>query len=259
MNRLQEGLQTRRFGKRMVFLHEVDSTNDYAKELTSYGAEEGTVVIAETQTAGRGRLNREWFSPRGGLYFSVILRPSVSAKEAFGLVFVAGLAVAEVLHENYGLRVETKWPNDVLVDGKKICGILCEMGSTGEKVNYVIVGVGVNANVDVQKFSEELKMVATSLESVLGRKVRLEELFRACLERLDCVYEQFLKDGLTSVLEKWKKYAGFLGKQVEVAADVGKLCGLALDVDCDGTLVLKLEDGVVRRIFVGDVYLRMKG
>jgi BirA family biotin operon repressor/biotin-[acetyl-CoA-carboxylase] ligase len=151
VDKLQEGLRTKRLGKRVFYTRGVDSTNEWAKKLAKLGAEEGTVTMAEIQTVGHGRLGREWFSPEGGLWFSVVLRPKLCASEAIGLVFAAGLAVAEVLREAYGLPVETKWPNDVLVHGKKICGILCEMNTTGNVVVFVVVGMGVNVNVDVGK------------------------------------------------------------------------------------------------------------
>jgi BirA family biotin operon repressor/biotin-[acetyl-CoA-carboxylase] ligase len=188
VEKLQEGLCARRFGNSIFFSRAVGSTNDWAKELAEHGAAEGTVAIAETQTAGRGRLDRTWVSPKGGLYFSVILRPRLKPAEAVRLVFVAGLAVAEALSEKHGLKAETKWPNDVLVNGRKVCGILSEMNATGEKVNFVILGVGVNANFDVKKaLPEELWESATSLECELGRRVELEELFRMLLEKLERV------------------------------------------------------------------------
>ena len=259
VDRLQEGLRTRRFGRTILFLREVGSTNDLAKELASYGVVEGTVVVAETQTAGRGRLGREWVSPKGGLWFSVILKPKLKPAEAVGLVFVAGLAVAEALRELYAVQVETKWPNDVLLKGRKVCGILSEMSTVDEKVNYVTVGVGVNANFDVEKaFPEELRANATSLENELGRKVKLEELFKALLEKLENVYELFLKEGFAPVLGKWKTYAGFLGSQVEVTSGTEKWVGLASDVGNDGALVMKLGDGTVKRVFVGDATLRSR-
>jgi BirA family biotin operon repressor/biotin-[acetyl-CoA-carboxylase] ligase len=255
VDRLQEDLRTKRFGKNIIFLREIDSTNDLAKELAGYGTVEGTVVVAETQIAGRGRLGREWFSPVGGLWFSVVLRPELKPVEAVRLVFVAGLAAAEVLRELYGLKAETKWPNDVLVNGRKVCGILTEMNTTDETVNYVIVGVGVNANFDVKKtFPEDLKTVATSLENELGRKVKLEELFKALLEKLENVYGLFLEEGFGPVLEKWKMYAGFLNCQVEVASGTEKWVGVASDVENDGSLILRLKDGTVKRVF-GDVTL----
>jgi BirA family biotin operon repressor/biotin-[acetyl-CoA-carboxylase] ligase len=258
IDKIQENLQTKKLGKKIIYLHEIGSTNDLAKELANYRASEGTIVIAETQTTGRGRLNRKWFSPRGGLYFSIILKPKLKAKETIKLVFVAGLAVAEVLHENYGLNVATKWSNDVSVNGRKICGILSEMKTKGERVNYVVIGVGINANINVKKeFPEELKTVATSIENELGRKVRFEELLKLLLEKLDILYEQFLEEGF-QVLKRWKEYASFLGKEVEVMDEVKRLHGLALDVDDEGALVIKLEDGTVKRVFVGDVSLKIK-
>jgi BirA family biotin operon repressor/biotin-[acetyl-CoA-carboxylase] ligase len=257
VNQLQDGLRTRRFGRSILFSREVDSTNKWAKELATYGACEGTVAIAETQMKGRGRLDREWFSPTGGLWFSLILRPNLSPTEAVRLTFVAGLAVAKVLREMFDLRAETRWPNDVLVNGRKICGVLAEMNTTGETVDFVVVGVGVNANFDVENvFPKQLKRVATSLEKELGRKVRLEKLFRALLERLENLYELFVKEGFDPILEEWKTYAGFLGCKVEVTGPTGEMSGLALDVDYEGVLVLRLEDGTVKRVFVGDVSVR---
>jgi len=257
VGQLQDGLRTKRLGRSVLFSCEVGSTNEWAKELATYGAQEGTVVIAETQTRGRGRLGRGWVSPIGGLWFSLILRPNLRPVEAAKLTFVAGLAVAKVLREMFGLKVETKWPNDVLVNGKKICGILTEMNTTGETVNFVVVGVGVNANFDVEKvFPEELIRVTTSLENELGRKVRLEKLFTGLLETIENLYELYIRKGFNPILEEWKGYAGFLGRRVEVTSPTEKLSGLALDVDRDGALVIRLKDERIRRVFVGDVSLQ---
>lgn len=258
VDKLQEGLQTKRFGRSIFLRREVDSTNTWAKELARLGAEEGTVAIAETQTAGRGRLGRKWISPRGGLWFSVVLRPRMSPSEAVGLVFVAGLAVAEVLQEKFDLKVETKWPNDVLVNGRKVCGILAEMNTKGRTVNFVVLGLGVNANFLVEKvFPESLKKAATSVEKELGQKVQLEELFKAVLEKLESSYDQCAERGLAFLLAKWKKHVAFLGRKVEVRSGSEKLLGVALDVDGDGGLVLRLEDGSTRRVLAGDVSLRL--
>lgn len=250
-------MRTKRFGRIILFSHKVDSTNKWAKELAGYDACEGTVVIAETQTKGHGRLGRRWASPTGGLWFSLILRPKLRSGEAVKLTFVAGLAVAKVLREMFSLKAETKWPNDVLVNGRKICGILSEMNTTGEAVNFVVVGIGVNVNFNVEKvFPEQLRKTATSLEKELGRKVQLEKLFRALLEGLEDLYELFIKEGFNPVLEEWKNYAGFLGRHVEVTSSTKKMCGLALDVDLEGALVLRFEDGTTKHVFVGDVSLR---
>lgn len=256
---LQIGLRTKCFGRKIFFSREVGSTNDWAKELALLDAPEGTVAIAETQTVGRGRIGREWVSPKGGLYFSIVLRPKLKVDETVKLVFVAGLAVAEALHELYGLKAETKWPNDVLLNGRKVCGILSETNITGEVANFVVVGVGVNANFLVEEaLPETLWDSATSLIAVLGRMVLLDVLFRTLLERFENLYDLFLKDGFSQILEKWKKHAGFFGKHVEVTCGNENLAGLALDVEDDGSLALKLEDGTVKHIFVGDVSLRQK-
>lgn len=259
IGRLQEKLHTKHFGKTIVFSREVSSTNVLAKELAMTGAREGTIVVAETQKSGRGRLGREWISPAGGLWFSLILRPNFHPSEAAKITFLAGLAVAEVLNEMFDLKAETIWPNDVLVNKRKICGILTEMNTTTETINFVVVGIGVNANFDVEvAFPTDLKKVATSLESELGRRVKLEELLVSLLSSLESLYELFKEEGFDPVLEKWKNYAGFLGCQVRVTSQTEDFTGLALDVDCDGRLILRLEDQTSKHVFAGDVSLQMQ-
>jgi BirA family biotin operon repressor/biotin-[acetyl-CoA-carboxylase] ligase len=208
VDKIQEGLQTKKFGKTIILLRKVDSTNNFAKKLARYGAAEGTVVVAEEQTAGRGRYGRKWFSPKGGLYFSIILRPKMKVNEAVGIVVVACLAVVKVLSEGYGLRVEVKWPNDVLLDGRKVCGILAEMSSIGEEVNYVVVGMGINVNsVIVKDFPEELKPIATSLREKLKRKVALEPLLKRVLEKFEEVYEAYSMRGFQPIMAEWTQYS----------------------------------------------------
>lgn len=253
LEKFQESLRTKRFGRRVFFSRRVKSTSDWAKKLAKMGAQEGTVTVAETQTAGRGRLGREWASPQGGLWLSIVLRPKLKASEAAKLVFVASLAVAELLHEKYGLRTETKWPNDVLVDGKKICGILAEMNTKGERVNSVILGIGVNANFADDVLPELVNAHATSIEKEFGKKIRLESLLKELLEKMETIYGRYLETGFAPLLEQWKQYAEFLGRMVVITDQEERLNGLALDVDLDGALILKLEDGTKRRILVGDL------
>lgn len=259
IDNLQKGLQTKRFGQSILFCQEVGSTNEWAKELAAFGAAEGTVAVAETQTAGHGRLGREWSSPNGGLWFSIILRPKLIAREALKLVFMASLAVASVLQKLYGLRVETKWPNDVMIEGRKICGILAEMNTTNEVVNYVIVGIGVNANFEVENgFPPELAKTATSLKAEVGKEVNLEELFRTLIEELEGAYDLLNEKGFASILAEWKKHAVFLGSDVEVRVGTETWRGVAVDVDDDGSLIIRLEDGKVKHVYDGDVSLRSR-
>lgn len=258
-NKLQEGSRARLLGKSIFFSKEVASTNEWAKKLATQGAPEGWVAIAETQTHGRGRLDREWISPLGGLWFSLILRPKQSLAKAAKLTFVAAIAVAETLHEQYGLRTQTKWPNDVLVKGRKICGILGEATTMGKEINVVVLGIGINANFDVERvLPESIRLRATSLKTELNRMIQLEELFNRLLEKLEATYALYTTEGFNSILEKWKRYAGFLGQEVEVTDRNEKIAGLAYDVDEDGALVLMLENGAFKHVFVGDVSLRTK-
>jgi biotin-[acetyl-CoA-carboxylase] ligase BirA-like protein len=257
-NKLQQGSGTRLVGKSIFFSEKVASTNEWAKKLASQGAPEGWVAIAETQTHGRGRLDREWISPLGGLWFSLILRPKKGSAKAAELTFVAGIAVAETLHEQYGLKTQTRWPNDVLVNGRKICGILGEATMKGKEIDAVVLGIGVNANLAERVLPESVRARATSLETELNRAIRLEELFNRLLEKLEVTYALYMKRGFSPILKKWKRYAGFLGQEVEVTEGNEKITGLAYDVGNDGSLILMLENGAFKHVFAGDVSLRTK-
>lgn len=253
----QNRSRNRLFGKMLLFSRRVSSTNELAKRSALLKVPEGTIVAAEVQTDGRGRLGREWFSPKGGLWFSVVLRPKIEAAEAAKLVFAASLAVADALGEFCGLHAETKWPNDVLVKGKKICGILAEINSTGKNVNYAVVGVGLNANFKVKEaLPKEVVETATSIEDELGRQVDYKDLLFAVLEKLDKVYGVFINEGSDAVLKRWKSFAVFLGHEVTVKVDSETFVGVASDVASSGALVLKLKDGSVREFRVGDVILQ---
>jgi BirA family biotin operon repressor/biotin-[acetyl-CoA-carboxylase] ligase len=185
-----------------------------------------------------------------------VLRPKLKARVSAKLVFVATLAVAEFLYEAYGLDVETKWPNDVLVNGQKVCGILAEMVTVGKAVDYAVVGFGVNVNFKVKEaLPQALWGKATSLEDELGKHVQRDVLFRGLLERFEFVSESFLKDGFAPVLERWRRYARFLGKRVKVTNEHEAWSGVAVDVDGDGALNLRLDDGTEKRFLSGDVSL----
>jgi len=252
-------LRTSFLGRSILFSGKVTSTNEWAKKLARQSAPEGTVVIAETQTHGRGRLCREWISPLGGLWFSLILRPKHRPARVPQLIFVAGLAVAETLREQYDLRTETKWPNDVLVNGRKICGILGETSTTGKEINAVVLGIGINANFAAEQvLPESLRARATSLETELNRKIQLEELFNRLLMKLEATYRLYTRKGFSPILKQWKRYAGFLSQEVDVTDRNEKITGVAFDVDEDGVLILLLQNGVFKHVSAGDVSLRTR-
>ena len=256
--RIQDGLQTDFIGKEIHHFADVTSTNDVAKELAAKGAEEGTVVIAETQTHGRGRFGRWWVSPKGGIWFSTILRPKVSAEDALKLTLMTAVAVARVIRKTFKLNAEIKWPNDVLIEGQKVCGILTEMSTRGKVVDFVTLGVGINANVDADSFPEKLRNSITSLKKELKEEVARERFLRALLEELEHYYKIFTRRKFDLILGEWKSLASFLGSYVKAVSYDEKIVGLAVDVDQSGALLIKTENGTLRRVTSGDVTLQKR-
>lgn len=232
-------------GIRIINLDEVDSTNEYAKRIAP-SSPEGTVVVAGKQTLGKGRRGRKWASPEGGLWMSVVLKPEVDAADMPKIVFIGALAVVDTLQE-FGIRAGIKWPNDVWVDGRKICGILTE----GKLGKFVVLGIGLNVNNEIP---EELKEMATSMKLILGREVDLGRVLKILLRNLDRWYRGFLKDG-SSVISAVKERCFVLGRRVRVVEDGGELIGQAVDIDESGALILETSKGSVR-LFYGDVSLR---
>ena len=248
---LREGLTTRRFGRRLEYRAVLGSTQDLARELARAGAPEGPVVLAGRQTAGRGRLGRSFISPRGGLYFTVILRPALEHLRP--LPVIAALAVARGLEQVADLRTALKWPNDVLVGGRKICGILLESEITGQVVNYVLLGIGVNVNADMSAYPE-IAAIATSAAAEAGRPVSREVLAAAVLNDLEELY--LAAQAGQRVQDEWRARLDTLGRQVRATCGQMVEEGLAEDVDGDGSLILRRPDGSRVTIVAGDVTLR---
>jgi BirA family biotin operon repressor/biotin-[acetyl-CoA-carboxylase] ligase len=221
------------------------------RKLAGEGAPEGTVVIALEQRLGRGRMNRTWFSPKGGLWFSLLLRPSIPPKDLHKLTLLLGVAVATTL-VSFGVKASLKWPNDILIDHKKVCGILLEASTDTDRVEYVIAGVGMNVNNSLADFSEEIRNLAISLKEVMGTKIDRAELFSRLLKNIEDLYLEASERGFSSVISIWRSLSCTLGQMVEVHLLTGTLTGLALDIDEDGSLILKCEDGV-RKVYSGDV------
>ncbi len=235
---------------------EVDSTQRVARELARAGAAEGTVVVAEAQTAGRGRLGRSWHSPAGvNVYCSIVLRPPLAPPAVPRLALVAGLAVADAIAAATALRPQLKWPNDVLVEGRKVAGILTEMEAELERVGHVIAGIGINVNAPADAFPPELATKAGSLALVLGRRVDRAALFGGLLAAFEARYERFVADGFAAMRGEWESYSSLTGKEVRVAAPDGELAGRVLGLDDDGALRLARASGEVVRVVAGEVTL----
>jgi BirA family biotin operon repressor/biotin-[acetyl-CoA-carboxylase] ligase len=256
IERIMAQLETEYVGREVHYFQKLSSTNTVAKEQAEKGGKEGTTVIAETQTAGKGRLDRRWISPKGGIWLSVILRPEIGAEEALKITLTTAVAVAKTLRKLYGLNAEIKWPNDVLVDGKKVCGILTEAKLTGKEVNFIVVGVGINANFTTQTLPKELQTATTTLEDVLGKKVDKERLICGLLKEFEDHYNLFKEEEYGKLLDEWRGMAGILGKEVEITGFGESFRCKVVDVNESGALIVELKNGERRRILAGDVTVR---
>ncbi|MHC1584981.1 MAG: biotin--[acetyl-CoA-carboxylase] ligase [Candidatus Syntropharchaeia archaeon] len=236
------------FLKELHHFHEIESTNDVAKRLAEEGKGEGTVVVAEVQKRGRGRMNRVWFSPPGGVWLSIILKPDLNPEQAPKMTLMAGVVVSKVIRE-YGLDAWIKWPNDILIGGKKVCGILSEMSAEMDVVRYVVVGIGVNVNNDIPT---EIAEIATSLKKELGREISRRDFVIALLEEFENEYRIFKERDFSEISKKWKEFSHTIGREVQIFTRGEKIEGKALDIDENGALILKTRDGV-RKVISGDL------
>jgi BirA family transcriptional regulator, biotin operon repressor / biotin---[acetyl-CoA-carboxylase] ligase len=230
---------------RLHYFPEIDSTMDAARELAKKGAREGTIVIAEAQSRGRGRLSREWLSPKGGIYFTIVLRPSISPAYAPRINLMASVAVATTVRKLFGLKAELKWPNDVLIGGKKVCGILAEMDAELDVVNFVNVGIGINANTLIPRFEE----TATSLKDELGREISRKEFLSALLAEIERQRPLLMESDL---LEEWRRLSGTLNKDVRILSPAEVIAGQAIDIDTTGALIIRERNGSLKKALAGD-------
>ena len=243
---VQEGLATEVFGRRALYLKTASSTNDEAKRLGAAGWPEGAVIVAEEQTAGRGRLGRRWSSAAGGLWFSLIARPALALANLGPLTIVAAVALCRAILAETGAKPAIKWPNDLVLGGRKLAGILAEASGELGRAELVVLGLGLNVNQSAADFPPELRMRATSLRLCLGREVRRLPILRAFLAAFEELYLGGRGDGFRSALAEATANSATLGRQVQVACGGATLAGLAVRLDPDGALVLETESGPVR-------------
>ncbi len=252
-SRVRPHLSTERLGRRYRHTLSVDSTNDAARRLAQAGAVEGTVVVAEEQTGGRGRLGRTWLSRRGrDILLSLVLRPQVDPAQAPGLNLVVGLAVGQAIGEVAGIPIDLKWPNDVLAPGGKCCGVLTEMNADPGKIHFVIVGVGINVN--GTSLPDAIAGRASTLEQAAGGPVPRPRLVAALLNRLESLYLAFLDQGLRPLLERWMAASSSVrGRPVLVSNPGRSLRGTTAGLSEQGALRIRREDGRVEEVLAGDL------
>ena len=254
---IQSNLKTKIIGKNFSYHDTVDSTNRIAKELAAADAVDGTVVVAEQQFSGKGRLGRSFFSPKSkSILCSIILHPKFLPHEAAKCTLMAAVAVANAMIR-FNLKPEIKWPNDILYDGRKIVGILTEISAEISKINYIIVGIGINVNINRDEFPEELRDIAASLSELKGDKISRIEFFKAMLEEFDKLYIESNEKGFKNILNQWRNHNITLGKNIRVipAGSDDEFNAIAEDIDDEGALIVKTENGL-EKVYAGDVSIR---
>jgi BirA family biotin operon repressor/biotin-[acetyl-CoA-carboxylase] ligase len=246
---IRSNLQTNYMGKKIYFFKEVDSTNLVAKKLANEGAAEGTIVIAGKQRRGKGSRGKKWISPSGGVWMTIILRPDVEPNKAPQLTLVTGVAVAETLIQECNLDVEIKWPNDILIGNKKVSGILTEVKTKIIGVEYVLVGIGIDLNINIPP---ELSDTATSLQAELEQEIRGAELIQKFLKNFEDNYNEFKTGNFPFILNKWRNLSGTVGKYVELHRKGGVVRGEAVGISKNGRLVLEMDNGNLKKVISGE-------
>ena len=250
---LKKHLAGKFIGHKLYYYEEIGSTNDEAFRLGVQGAPEGTALIAESQSAGKGRLRRTWHSPPGAnIYTSVILRPRFEPDLAPRISLAAGLAVAETLDPYCPGKVSLKWPNDVQIGGKKVCGILTQMKTATGVIDFVVVGIGVNVNWNLKEFPEDIQKMATSLSVEAGREVSRLELIILLYENLAKCYSELSQNGFAPLRKKWLDRTTMIGKPVSVIFGKETINGEAADLDEDGSLVILVDGNKKVKVAAGD-------
>ena len=251
-------LKTRSIGKSIFYQASTASTNDEAKRLANTGCIDGTIVLSEEQQKGKGRLSRGWFSPFGkGIWLSIVLRPSFRPQDAPKCTLMAAVALYRAIKKVTPISCGIKWPNDILIQGKKLAGILTEMSAEIDAVNYLVIGMGINVNIRSGEFPDDLAQMATSLAEQVGSPVPRLTLLVALLEELDACYHHVLNKGFEDVLAEWRTYSITLGQEVNVIGIDKTFVGRALDIDEEGALLVQTDLGL-ERVLAGDVSVRAK-
>ena len=244
------------FGREVEYHETIDSTNTRAKLLAEEGAAWGTLVVSDCQEAGRGRRGRAWVSPSGkNVFMSLILRPDIHPASASMLTLVVALAVYDGIKKAAGLETGIKWPNDIVSNGKKVCGILTEMSAEPEGIHYVVAGIGINVN--MEEFPEEVSQTATSLFLETGKTVRRSRLIAAIMEAFEQYYEEFMSQGdLSGLISVYNNHMANMGKEVRVLESAGEYTGKALGINEKGELLVEVPGGEVRHVISGEVSVR---
>jgi BirA family transcriptional regulator, biotin operon repressor / biotin---[acetyl-CoA-carboxylase] ligase len=253
---LRLGLKTKFIGKNVHHEESVDSTQKIAHRLAFEGAPEGTVIIAEEQLSGRGRMDRKWHSPKyTGIWMSIILRPNIPLPKAPQLTLLTAVAIVQGIHDITGVLPEIKWPNDILISGKKVTGILTELEAEADRINSVIIGIGMNVNQTKEDFPVELREIATSLLLENGEKVSRAELIKSIFINLEKLYLLYLEEGFLPIKLLWESYAISIGRMITARTLTHSIVGKAQGITDDGVLIIEDEQGKTHHVYSADIEL----
>ncbi|WP_051652496.1 biotin--[acetyl-CoA-carboxylase] ligase [Clostridium algidicarnis] len=250
-------LSSKYIGRNVYYFDSIDSTNTKAKKLASKGAKEGTVIISEEQTAGRGRLGRSWISPKHkGLWMSIILRPNIAPINAVKITQIVAAAIHKSIN-CLGIKSLIKWPNDIVLNDKKLCGILTEMNAELNRINYVVIGIGINVNLNEDEIPKDIRAIATSLKIESKDTVDRKALLCSILANFEIFYDEFLKNfNMETALKICRENSAILGKEIQVIKKDSCLCAKAIDITNDGRLLVEYEDGSKEYLISDEVSVR---
>lgn len=262
------------FGREIIFHESIDSTNTLAMELAEKGVPHGTVIIADRQLKGKGRLGRTWFSPpKGNIYMSVIVRPEIEPKDATLLTIMSAISCARAVRNSTGIEAKIKWPNDLMVSERKLGGILTEMKSDQDRIVFAVIGIGINVNVRLDMFPNDVRAVAASVIEELGRKettplrpplarvgwggekISRTLIIAAILNELERWFKVLIKGSRIQLINEWRKLSSTLGRKVKVVSGKDSFTGIAEDIDDEGMLILRLPSGGLKKMSAGDVIM----
>lgn len=257
---VEDKLNTEYIGRKIIHYDSVESTNNEVKKIAQK-EEEGLIIVAEEQTKGKGRLGRNWTSPKQkGLWFSILLKPNISPSDAPKITQIGAAAISKTISD-IDIKTEIKWPNDIIINSKKVCGILTEMSGELNKVNYIVIGIGINVNIDKNEIPNDIKEIATSLKIEKNNKIDRRILLANILNNFENLYEELKNNGnINSSIDICRKDSSLIGKKVKVINGGKEKIGLALNINDEGQLLIEYEDGKIENIISGEISIRgLKG
>ncbi len=252
---IKRGLESKYIGHCIHFYDEVESTSDTAREYLENNAEEGTVIIAGRQTAGRSRKKDDWASPEGGIYMTMILKPDITLTQAPKLTIVTGVAIAKTLHDHFNIDVGIKWPNDILIEKKKICGILTEGIGEYDQLDAVLIGIGIDVNMSENKLPDDVQNVATTIKEEVNTKINRAEIIRVFFKVFEELYEKYQDGEFKYIVSEWRRLSATTGNRVKVYTNGRSIYADAVGIDNEGFLIVETDEGELEKITSGRVLI----